>query len=200
MNLRFLGDALDYWKGSLFFRLQREGILIDFLVDQMLTDPKDWRESDFQLYADLLQIRRGQILQHKRKLKEEREQYFTEVTHTGDLFLDPDTGITLRYTSRIERYIKISEICQLLRGNLPRILCIYQHIRGKKTKDRVTALVSAIGKSGAKVYCCSYQTPTVAMLFISARQNRIKPVYEYFKNYLGRHSSGMRVAVMLDVT
>ena len=194
MNLGFLGDALDYWKGSLFFRLQREGILIDFLVDPMLTDPENWHASDFRLYADLLQIRPGQILQHRRKLRGEREQYFAEVTHTGDLFLDPDTGVALRYAGHIEKYIRVSEIRQLVGGSLPRILCIYQHIRAKKTRDRVRELISALAKSGTKIYCCSYETPTVAMLFISVRQNRIEPLNEYFKNYLGRHSS-MRVAL-----
>lgn len=41
MNLRYLGDALDYWKGSVFFRLQERGILKDFSVDPMLTDLED---------------------------------------------------------------------------------------------------------------------------------------------------------------
>ena len=194
MNIKFLGDALDYWKGSLFFRLQREGILTDFLVDPMLTDPENWDASDFRLYADLLQIRPSQILQHERKLRGEREQYFAEVTHAGDLFLDPDTGIALRYAGHIEKYIGVSEIRQLVGGNLPRIICIYQHIRAKKTRDRVRELISALAKSGIKIYCCSYETPTVAMLFMSVRQNRIEPLNEYFKNYLGQHSS-MRVAL-----
>lgn len=196
MNLGFLGDALDYWKGSLFFRLQREGILIDFLVDPMLTDPENWQASDFRLYADLLQIRPGQILQHKRTLRGEREQYFAEVTHTGDLFLDPNTGIDLRHTRHndIEKYIKVSEIHQLVGGNLPRILCVYQHIRAKKIGDIVRELKSALAESGTEIYGFSYRTPTVAMLFMSVRQNRIERLKEYFKNYLGRHSS-MRVAL-----
>jgi len=194
MNLEFLGDAFDYWKGSLFFRLQRAGILTDFLVDPMLTDPEDWHTSDFRLYADLLQIRPIQILQHKRKLRGERDQYFAEITHTGDLFLDPDTGIDLRHASHAEKYIRVSEIRQFVGGNLPRILCVYQHIRAKKTRERVGELASELASHGTRIYGCSYETPTVAMLFMSARQNRIKPLNEYFKNYLGQHSS-MRVAL-----
>ena len=194
MNLRFLGDALDYWKGSVFLRLQKGGILMDFSVDPMLTDPEDWQAVDFQLYADLLQIRPNQILQHKRKLREDREEYFAEVMHTGDLFVDPDTGIALGYASHAEKYIRVREVHQLLGENLPRILCIYQHIRAKKTRDRVRKLVTALVKFDTRIYCCSYETPTVAMLFVSLKQNRIEQVNKHFKNYLGRHSD-MRVTL-----
>jgi hypothetical protein len=69
VNLEFLGDALDYWKGSIFLRLQKGGLLKDFSADPMLTDPEDWYAADFELYADLLQIRPNQIFQHKIKLR-----------------------------------------------------------------------------------------------------------------------------------
>lgn len=188
MNLEFLGDALDYWKGSVFLRLQKGGILKDFSVDPMLTDPEDWYAADFELYADLLQIRPNQILPHKIKLREDREEYFAEVMHTGDLFVDPDTGIALRGGSYAEKYIRVREVHQLLGEKLPRILCIYQHIRAKKTRDRVREVIAALAEFNTRIYCCSYETPTVAMLFVSPKQNRIEQVNKYFKNYLGRHS------------
>jgi len=192
MNLKFLGDALDYWKGSMFLRLQNGGVLEDFSVDPMLTDPGDWDASDFQLYADLLRIGRKQILQHKIKLREDREEYFAEVLHTGDLFVDPDTGIALRDAGPAEKYIRVREIHQLLGEKSPRILCIYQHIRARKARDRVRELIAALTEFDTRIYCCSYETPTVAMLFISRKQKRIEQVNKHFKNYLGRHSD-MRV-------
>lgn len=188
MNLKFLGDALDYWKGSVFLRLKNGGILKDFSVDPMLTDPGDWNAADFQLYADLLQIRPKQILQHKIELGEDREKYFAEIMHTGDLFADPDTGITLRDTGHAEKHIRVREVHQLLGEKLPRILCIYQHIRAQKTRDRVRELIAALAEFDTRIYCCAYETPTVAMLFISRKQNRIEQAHKYFKNYLGRHS------------
>jgi hypothetical protein len=192
MKLEFLGDAFDYWKGALFSRLQREGILVDFVVDPMLTDPENWRTSGFRLYADLLQITEDHILPHKRKLQEERPQYFAEITHTGDLFLDPDTGISLGYARHPERYIRVKEVYRLLGDKSSKILCIYQHIGREKTRDRVSKLITALGGFGTGIYCCSYETRTVAMLFISQKQNRIEQVNKCFKDYLGRHS-GMRV-------
>lgn len=112
--------------------------------------------------------------------------------HTGDLFVDPDTGIALGYASHAENYIRVREAHQLLGEKLPRILCIYQHIRAKKTRDRVRELIAALAEFNTRIYCCSYETPTVAMLFVSRKQNRIEQVNKYFKNYLGRHSD-MRV-------
>ncbi len=188
MNLRYLGDALDYWKGSLFLRLQEAGILKDFSVDPMLTDPEHWYAPDFRLYADLLQIRLDQILQHKRKLQEGGEKYFAEVTHTGDLFIDPDTGIALGYARNAEKYIRVQEVHQLLREKLPRILCVYQHIGREKTRDRVRKLITALAELNSRSYCCSYETPTVAMLFLSQKQSRIEQMNKYFKNCLGRHA------------
>ena len=194
MNLRFLGDALDYWKGSLFVRLQKAGILEDLSVDPMLTDPEHWHALDFRLYADLLQIRLDQILQHERNLKEDREEYFAEVTHAGDLFIDPDTGIALGYAHHAEKYIRVKEVHQLLGGKLTRILCVYQHIGREKTRDRVGKLISALGEFSARSYYCSYETPTVAIIFVSKEQSRLEQVNDYFKNYLGRHAD-MRVKI-----
>lgn len=187
MKIKFLGDALDYWKGSIFSRLQKGGILRDFAVDPMLTDAEDWHTTDFQLYADLLQIKPDQVLRHKRNLHRDRDKYFAEIIHSGDLFVDPDTGITLR-GARPE-HIKIREVHQLLGGKSPRVLCIYQHRSREKTHDRVNKLVSALREYDANIYSCSYESSTVAMLFLSRKQDRVEQVNQYFKHYFGRHAN-----------
>ena len=127
-------------------------------------------------------------LKHTRKLAWEREEYFNEVVHAGDLFVDPDTGITLRSRGSIQRYIKIKEIHQLFSEELSRVLCIYQHIGHEKTRDRVRKINTALAESNSRSYCCSYETPTVAMFFISKKQRRIKQIKKYFRNYLGGHA------------
>jgi hypothetical protein len=186
MNLQFLGDAFDYWKGSVFLRLQKEGVLNNFAVDPMLTDPGDWHTDDFRLYGNLLQIRSKQILHHKTELQGDRDKYWAEIMHTGDLFVDPDTGITSRDAGHAEKYIRIKEVRHLLDEKSSRILCIYQHIRAKKTRDRVRELTAAFTEF--KIYCCSYETPSVAMLFVSRKQSQIRHVNTYFNSYLGHHS------------
>jgi hypothetical protein len=192
MNLQYLGDALDHWKGSIFARLQKEGVLKDFAADPMSTDTGPWHAADFHLYADLLQLRADQILRHKTKLRDHRKEYFTEIRHAGDLFVDPDTGIAPTHPGRHDKYITVEEVHQLLGSKSPRLLCIYQHIRGEKTRDRVAKSISALTELNANVSYCSYESPTVAMLFLSRERNRREQVSWYFKKYLGRHSD-MRV-------
>ena len=92
MNRKYLGDALDHWKGSVFESLQQRNALRDFAVDTMATDMNDWQSEDINVFARLLRISASQIIRHTVTLKT-REKYFAEIEHSGDLFLDPDTGI-----------------------------------------------------------------------------------------------------------
>lgn len=64
MNLSYLGDALDHWKGSLFEFLQAHNLLNDFAVDPMASDLQSWRDADYALFADLLRVPRARILGH----------------------------------------------------------------------------------------------------------------------------------------
>jgi hypothetical protein len=41
MNLKYLGDTLDHWKGCLFEYLQAQCVLRDFAVDPMATEFQD---------------------------------------------------------------------------------------------------------------------------------------------------------------
>ena len=43
MNLKFLGDALDHWKGSLLQWMRTEKLLVDLKVDLMATEATNWR-------------------------------------------------------------------------------------------------------------------------------------------------------------
>ena len=54
MNLDFLGDALDHWKGSLFQSLCAAQVLRDFTVDPMATDQESWKEADFDVFETWL--------------------------------------------------------------------------------------------------------------------------------------------------
>lgn len=91
MNLAFLGDALDHWKGSLFESLQRSIVLRDFAVDPMASDWSKWQPEDISLFTRLLRIDKSQLIPHNIGLTN-RKRYFDEIEHPGDLFLDPDTG------------------------------------------------------------------------------------------------------------
>jgi hypothetical protein len=186
MNLDYLGDALDHWKGSLFQYLQTEGILRDFAVDPMVTDRKKWTEDDFVLFARLLHIKRRQIIRHEAPLTA-RGHYLAEIAHKGDLFLDPDTGIATKGASPIAKYVKPREVAALLHSAGGRVLAVYQHVRAQKTCARVDGCVAAIAKEIDAAGWCSYESSTVAMLFLCSDATRAQEVWSALHRLLGRH-------------
>lgn len=186
MNLRFLGDALDHWKGSIFESLQNGGVLQDFAVDPMVSDHTDWQPEDFALFVRLLRVEQRQLISHKFPLAD-RIAYFREIGHTGDLFLDPDTGIATGRPS-IE-HVAPSEAARLLESS-ERLLLVYQHVRAVRVCDRVDAVCAAIRRLAPGVNWCSYESGTVAMIFLSLQAARVDSVQCHFNGVLGRHAAG----------
>ena len=187
MNLKYLGDALDHWKGSLFEYLAKEGVLREFAVDPMASDLLPWTEVDYSLFARLLRIDKFRIIRHHVTLRD-RPRYFAEITHTGDLFLDPDTGIA---TGRVtKRHISPLEVASLLEKPKDRLLVIYQHnARGMKMSARVDECLARLMRETDGFGWCSYESGTVAMLFLSQKADRASEVEAAFKTYLGRHAA-----------
>lgn len=68
MNLQYLGDALDHWKGAILRQLQSSRCLADLAVDAMASDASEWNATDKQLFAGLLNIRAPQIIEHAKSL------------------------------------------------------------------------------------------------------------------------------------
>ena len=190
MNLRYLGDALDHWKGSLFERLQRASLLRSFAVDAMATDAEDWQPSDFALFANLLRVEERQILRHKDQLEIDRGGYFSEITHGGDLFLDPDTGLATGKVGVLSQYLFANEVHGLLARQPGCVLAVYQHIRAQKTRDRLQRVISSLKLPDQPFTCCSYESGTVAMLFFSRDAARVEALHQHFVNWLGRHGPG----------
>ena len=189
MNLSYIGDALDHWKGSLFEFLEGEGLLHDFLVDPMASDRQAWEESDFELLARLLRVRRGQILDHRARLTD-RTRYFAEIEHKGDIFLDPDTGIATGRVTHQEKYVQLRDLWALLGSGLNRLIVVYQHVRAQKCANRVDKVVGVVSSTSVSPSWCSYESGSVAMLFFSLADYRIANVASAFRRQLGRHSQG----------
>ncbi|HXE76293.1 MAG TPA: hypothetical protein VNN18_11770 [Candidatus Xenobia bacterium] len=188
MNLKFLGDALDHWKGSLFQSLGAAQILRDFAVDPMVTDQESWKEVDFDVLARLLRISPAQIIRHQVTLRD-RTKFFGEISHEGDLFIDPDTGVKTKGVKRNRnRYVTPAEVGQLLDRSPERLLIIYQHIRGKPVSARVGEVLDTLRDEIGHFGACSYESPTVAMLFLSRARLRTTSVAKHFRTLLGRHA------------
>jgi hypothetical protein len=172
----------------MFEALQSAHIVRDFAVDAMASDLDEWSTKDFELFAKLLRIAPSQIIPHRQSLLQ-REAYFQEIKHKGDLFLDPDTGIaTGRLTSQC--HLDPREVKQLLEANPDRLLAIYQHVRAQKVKKRVDCVLDAVKVQINALRWCSYESGTVAMLFLSLSENRHRQVSAHFSDTLGRHAMG----------
>lgn len=186
MNLSYLGDALDHWKGSLFEFLQARQLLHGLTVDPMATDVEAWRERDYSLFADLLRVPRARIIRHRAKLATRRE-YFAEIRHKGDVFLDPDTGVATSRGRSPEKYVQPSDVWSLLANGGDRLVVVYQHVRAAAVTARVDrVLVHLVGSKN--LGWCSYESGTVAMLHLSLAPRRTRAIATAFNAWLGRHA------------
>ncbi len=189
MNLAFLGDALDHWKGSLFESLRVSKAVREFAVDCMASDGSQWTPEDFALFARLLRIKAAQIIPHKWDLAH-REKYFSEIRHCGDLFLDPDTGVATGSVRDRQKYVMPSEIWQLLDREPERLVIVYQHVRAQRVSTRVDQVLAAMRRKTTRLGWASYESGTVAMLFFAGQADRATAVANHFRCVLGRHAKG----------
>ncbi len=186
MNLKYLGDALDHWKGSLFEYLDNAGVLRGFAVDPMTSDHPKWKKPDFSLYAQLLRVKNTQIIP-RRSTTLYRRRYNGVTSHSGDLFLDPDTGIATGPVTQKNQYIMPREIASLLPESTDRLLAVYQHVSRQKVSSRVGVVIDRLTEKIDGFGWCSYESGTVAMIFISRHPSRTQDVATVFKTLLGRH-------------
>ena len=188
MNLRFLGDALDYWKGAILSDLRAEDLLTNLRVDRMASD--QWQPADLALFAHLLRIKENGLISHRYRLLQQREKYFAEISADGDLFLDPDTGIQTSAVKHIEQYLKPSELLQILEAKKDRLVAVYQHVSRVRTRRRVERILSILeSEKKSDFFCVSYESGTVALLFFSYKRERIEGVRNYLCSLLKVHAT-----------
>jgi len=160
----------------------------DFAVDPMASDREAWQLEDFALLARLLRVDRSRLIPHRVGLSD-RKRYFAEIAHTGDLFVDPDTGVATGRVKEPKRYIRPGEIAQLL--EVPdRLLVVYQHVQRQEVSARVDAVRQKLEEAVPELQWCSYESGTVAMLFCARSKQRTSAVAAHFAVLLGRHADG----------
>lgn len=189
MNLRYLGDALDHWKGSIFEILQSEGFLNNLRVDAMASDTELWKTTDTELFARLLRVQPAQIIQHRCDIRKERSRYFKEIPRAGDIFLDPDTGIRTGGVKYPEHYVTPEELSQALKQDEERLIIVYQHVRAQRTRQRVENVLAVLRRQPTSFSCASYESATVALLFFGIGPVRVQNVRDCFVKFLGIHAS-----------
>jgi len=187
VNLAFLGDALDHWKGSLIESLRNSNLLSGFAVDPMAVDWSAWQSDDVMAFARLLRINKSQIISHSVYIAN-RNTYFDEIRHNGDLFLDLDTGIATGRVQNIYRYIRPTEINKLL-YNSNRLVAVYQHVRARVTSQRIDEVCRVLNGEIVGLQWCSCESSTVAMMFLSLSSVRVAKVATHIRHLLGQNAS-----------
>lgn len=184
MNTDYLGDALDYWKGAVLGGLQRQRCLCNLAVDAMLTDPDQWKEAHWQIYARLLHVENEQVNRPTDDLGK-REPYFTDLKSRiigCDAFLDPDTGIYTGNGHGGRKYLYPRNVGTLLNGS--NIVLVYQHGARQKMCERIEEIVNRVRQFCGNVDCLSYQASQTAMLFFSWSSPRLDEIKTYFNSLL----------------
>jgi hypothetical protein len=87
-----------------------------------------------------------------------------------------------------EKYVRPRDICSILLGGSNRLVVVYQHVRARKVAARIDeVLVSVAGT--ALLPWCSYESGTVAMLFLSRAEHRTHDIASALGERLGRHAA-----------
>lgn len=186
MNSRFLGDEIDHWKGSLILTLTEKRLISKVAVDPMVTDRQPWSQENLQAYGRLLHLGQNMICHADVTFSGRRRDYFAGIQHNRDLFLDPDTGISIdRQVHR--KHIKVSEICNLLNGhvNHNRVLMIYQHSPRRPFHEQLAQIGDALlNYNQENRWYCIYEGRQVAMFFVSRNQKRIQRIQDCLRLYI----------------
>ncbi len=108
MHMQYFGDSYDIVKLSFISWLRHFG---EWSVHPMLTEEVDQR--DIQSLERFLGAR--VISKHVLTATTDRQVYFSCATYTGNLFIDPDTGLRLKSTNGkgAPKYLFSAELAQI---------------------------------------------------------------------------------------
>ena len=178
MHTDYLGDALDFWKGSLLERLGygRVGTKRISVVPMFTKKLPD--VGQMALYADLLGRRPEDIVLGDRLFSNAvREEYFAQASRiTGDLFLDPDTGVG----HHSAQHVTDDDLALLVQRD--RLLMVYQHSwRGTSgLLARLGGAARTAKASGGYLSCGQ-----AGIFYLSRTQGRAAAVTTHLASWLG---------------
>ena len=177
MNRRYLGDALDWWKGGLLTWLRKDTFLRDIVVVPCFSDAEDWTEEDLMLYSELLGVDQTRI---------GTERGAPEYV---DIFFDPDIGVRTGKVKKKSKYVEPERLRVTLTGNPNCVVAIYQHGTRQGTRSRIKEVVEVLRQNDREGCICSSESSTVAMLFASHHCGRIESIHDGLSRLYRRMSS-----------
>ncbi|MFN7696837.1 MAG: hypothetical protein ACK6CU_20745 [Deltaproteobacteria bacterium] len=181
MQRLWLGDALDFWKGSLLEVLRTASTPPSPLsVLPMFTDT-GWTQPELATYAGFLGLPPSALLTTSQLTKPGRAHYFATIASgfQGDVFLDPDNGIA---PSKPEpAHVAAAEVFALLTHE--NVVAVYQHRPQRVSAPWLARYVQLVIATGARVV--GYESAQVGMLFVTKSASRESAVRQALANRLG---------------
>jgi hypothetical protein len=196
MNSTHLGDALDHWKGSIIKRLQDKCLVRELSVIPMIT-LEVWSKEVLSAYSKLLNLNSDDSVLKPKEVFEHthRDTYFTGIDYSGDLFIDPDTGVSNNPKQGNDQYITLDDIKGLLDKGKEHdpVIMVYQHRNPEEDwVQKKVAKIEVIIREQMEgcLTLRAYDFGIVAMLFFSNNKDsdRIKAIEDDIKTILPRNT------------
>jgi len=195
MNIDYLGDALDHWKGSVIEQLRP--VLHNLRVVPMCME-EEWTPKHRCLYARLLGVRSEDDVFWD-AFNRNRRRYFENCQRfagDSDLFLDPDTGIE-PISGCKKCHVGLDNLRCLLPDNSRRLVMVYQHrsrirhgVEDVLDRNSVEDVLERIRQRGW--LAGAYWAGAASMLFLSRKQGRVAGVRDRLDKWLGPCSVGKK--------
>jgi len=208
MNLKYLGDAKDWWKGAVLTCLRRTGAIRSPQVVPMFTDVGRWSDEDLDSYVAFLGIEgRGLLFTespYRLFTQARREEYFEAVLkwtlgpaeRDRDLFLDPDTGLSVKGS---KKHVRPEECWSLVQDRPDKVVVVYQHgARAPEARPweemRLRCALDAVEGGHGLALASGGQSSSdlpkgdAALLFLSLDKSRIAAVEKSLSDALGSNA------------
>jgi hypothetical protein len=160
MQRLWLGDALDFWKGTFLAVLRASSTPpLPLKVLPMFTDA-GWTPAEVDTYAAILGVPTSALLSTSQLNQPARSNYFAGyVRLREDVFVDPDTGIA---TGRPKpSHVTPGEIVGMLSGD--NVVAVYQHRPQRVAAGWLVKYAQLLTAAGAVTI--GYEAGQVGMLF-----------------------------------
>jgi hypothetical protein len=193
MNQDHLGDAYDFWKRAMLDVLRRSGRTLKILP--MFTD-KEWKEPEISVYKTLLGAGTHEIELTKKFARSKGSSPFDDAKSAGnwsnhDLFLDPDTGVENKSNESRNKYLKHSELANLL-GDV-NVVAVYQHAPREGNgwlKTKLARLQEDADLCKHHIKAVGYEAGRVGMIFVTKNEARSKEIEKELKKLAGPTAKG----------
>jgi hypothetical protein len=169
MRRIWLGDALDFWKGT-FLDVLRSSLHPPRSVRVLpMFNDAGWTAKEIDSYASILGVPPAALLSTARLTKPTRKSYFSAwVQLDDDVFVDPDTGVA---TARPElSHVTPSEVFAMLSAD--NVVAVYQHRPRGDGAEWLARYVQLLSDTATGAATIGYESAQVGMLFVTKSPER----------------------------